>query len=123
VILALTLYATRSLFGAMLAHFLYNIFGLFGQPYINNLYHITGSMKLFLFLMILCFLVSAGIFCGEAARLYRSYLWRAYSADYSKPVPEDPTAIRRSYLNVIKKPSAIACFAVYIIALVIGFLT
>lgn len=123
VILALTLYATRSLFGAMLAHFLYNIFGLFGQPYINNLYHITGSMKLFLFLMILCFLVSAGVFCGEAARLYRSYLWRAYSADYRKPVAEDPTALRRSYLNVIKKPSAIACFAVYIIALVIGFLT
>ncbi len=122
IILALTLYATRSLFGSILAHFLYNIFGLFGQPYINNLYHITGSMGLFLFLMILCFLISAGVFCGEAARLYRGYLWRAYSADYRKPIIEDPSAIRKSYLNVIKKPSAIACFAVYIIALIISFI-
>jgi membrane protease YdiL (CAAX protease family) len=121
-ILAMTLYATRSLFGSVLAHFLYNIFGLFGQPYINNLYHITGSAKLFLFLMILCFLVSAGVFCGEAARLYRGYLWRAYKADYRKPVLEEPSAIRESYLSVIRNPSAIACLAVYIIALVISFL-
>lgn len=38
VILALTLYATRSVFGAIIAHFIYNIFGLFGQPYINTFY-------------------------------------------------------------------------------------
>lgn len=122
-ILALTLYATRSLLGAILAHFLYNIFGLFGQPYINNLYHITGSMKLFLFLMILCFLVSAAVFCGEAARLYRFYLQRAYSASYRMPLIRDPVVRRRSYLSVIKSPSAIACFSVYIIALIIGFLS
>ena len=41
VILAMVMYATRSLIGAIAAHFLYNIFGLFGQPYINTLYRIT----------------------------------------------------------------------------------
>ncbi len=121
-ILALTLYATRSLFASMLVHFLYNIFGLFGQPYINNLYHITGSIKLFLFLMILCFLLAAGIFCGEAARLYRGYLQKGQSADYRQPLLRDPAAIRASYLGVIKNPSAIACGAVYIIALILSFL-
>lgn len=119
IILALTMYATRSVFGSMLAHCLYNIFGLFGQPYLNSLYHITGSTKLFLFLMILCFLISSAVFCGEAARLYRTYLWRSVNADYRKPVLTDPAAIRNSYLDVLRKPSAVACFAVYIVALLI----
>jgi len=122
VILAMTLYATRSVFGCMLAHFLYNIFGLFGQPYMNNLYHITGSMKLFLFLVVAVFLISAAVFCGEAARLYRKYLYRAQSADYRQPVLKDPIAIRDSYLDIIRQPSAIACFVIYIIALIISWL-
>ena len=121
-ILALTLYATRSLPGAMLAHFLYNLFGLFGQPFINNLYRITRSTELFLFITILCFLVSAGVFCGEAARLYRGYLWRGYKSSYRKPIIKDPTAIKESYLSVMKTPSAIACFAVYVLALIVAFL-
>ena len=121
-ILAMTLYATRSLFGAILAHFLYNIFGLFGQPYINNLYHITGSSSFFLFFIGFIFLISAAVFCGEAARLYRLYLYKAYSADYRKPEIQDPTARRNSYLDVIRHPSAIACFVVYIVALILSFL-
>ncbi len=122
IILALTFYATRSLFGAILAHFLYNIFGLFGQPYMNNLYLMTGSSSLFLFLAGGLFLISAAIFCGEAARLYRLYLYKAYPADYRKPVLKGIPAIRESYLTVIRQPSAIACFAVYIIALLIAWL-
>ncbi len=121
IILALTFYATRSLFGAILAHFLYNIFGLFGQPYMNNLYLMTGSSTLFLFLAGGIFLLSAAIFCGEAARLYRLYLYKAYSADYRKPILKGTAAIRESYLTVIRQPSAIACFAVYILALLIAW--
>lgn len=121
-ILAMTLYATRSLLGAILAHFLYNIFGLFGQPYMNNLYHITGSSSFFLFLVGAIFLVSAAVFCGEAARLYRLYLYKAYPADYRKPEIKETAARRAAYLDVIRHPSAIACFAVYILALILSFL-
>ena len=121
-ILAMTLYATRSLFGAILAHFLYNIFGLFGQPYMNNLYHITGSSSFFLFLVGAIFLVSAAVFCGEAARLYRLYLYKAYPADYRKPELHGTAAWRAAYLDVLRHPSAIACFAVYILALILSFL-
>ena len=122
IILAMTLYATRSLFGAILAHFLYNIFGIFGQPYMNNLYQITGSPRLFLFLVAAICIISAALFCGEAARLYRLYLYKAYSADYRKPVLKNPAAIRDSYLDVIRHPSAIACFVIYIIALIISWI-
>ncbi|MBQ8818855.1 MAG: CPBP family intramembrane metalloprotease [Clostridia bacterium] len=121
-ILALTLYATRSLLGAMLAHFLYNLFGLFGQPYMSSLYNLTGSENFFVFLITVVLLISAAVFCAVASRLYKQYLYRGYSSNYRQPVVKDTEEFRESYLSVIKSPSAIACFAVYIIALIIAWL-
>ena len=121
-ILAMTLYATRSIFGSMLAHFLYNIFGLFGQPYMSTLYNITNSTKLFMFIVGFTFIASAAIFCGEAARLYRGYLYRGHSANYRQPINNDIQKLKDSYLEVLLTPSAIACFIVYILALIISWI-
>ena len=121
-VLALTLYATRSLFGAITVHFLYNLFGLFGQPYMNALYNLTGSTNFFIFFATTLFLLSAIVFCAEASRLYRQYLYKNYSAKYRQPVNTVPQTIRDSYIEVIKAPSAIACLCVYIIALLISWL-
>ena len=121
-ILAMTLYATRSVFGCMLAHFLYNLFGLFGQPYMSSLYNLTGSTNFFIFLITVIFLVSVAVFCSEAARLYKKYLYDGKSASYRKPVITDASKLRDSYLDVIKAPSAICCFAVYILALIISWI-
>ncbi len=121
-ILAMSLYATRSLLGPIFVHFLYNLFGLFGQPYMNSLYNLTGSTSFFIFLVAILFLVSAAIFCGQAAKLYKKYLYSGYSADYRRPVIKDSAKLRDSYLDVIKAPSAIACLAVYIIAVIISWL-
>ena len=101
VILAMTLYSTRSLFGAMLAHFLYNIFGLFGQPYMSNLYRITNSPKLFIFIVATVCILSAAVFCGEASRLYKKYLYKAYSADYRQPVIKEPIKARSCHHSSI----------------------
>ncbi len=122
IILSMTLYATRSIFGSILAHFLYNIFGLFGQPYMSNLYRITNSPKLFVFIVAFVCILSAAVFCGEAARLYKKYLYMAYPADYRQPVIKNTAALKQSYIDVIRQPSAIACFAVYILALIISWL-
>ncbi len=119
-VLALTMYATRSLFGAMTVHLLYNLFGLFGQPYMSSLYNLTGSTSFFVFFVATVFLISGVVFCGQASRLYRNYLYKGYSAGYRKPVIKDSEALRDSYLDVIKSPSALACIAVYIIALIIS---
>ncbi len=118
VVLAMVMYATRSVFGAVLAHFLYNLFGLFGQPYVNTFYNITGSTELFIFIVGFLFLVSAAVFCAEAARLYKKYLVEAYQSKYRQPVIHGFEKIRNSYIEVLIKPSAIACFAIYIIALI-----
>lgn len=122
VVLSMTLYATRSLFGAMLAHFLYNIFGLFGQPYMSTLYNITQSTALFIFVVGFTFLLSAALFCGEASRLYKIYLYKGVPTDYRQPVNQELSAIKSSYIDIIKAPSAIACIAVYILALIISWL-
>ena len=122
VILALTLYATRSLIAAVAVHILYNIFGLFGQPYLNALYNITGSTKFFIFFAAVLFFASTAIFCAQASRLYRKYLYRGISANYRRPVLETSAEIRSSYIEVLRSPSAIACFAIYIIALIISWL-
>ena len=119
VVLSLVLYASRSLIGAMLAHFLYNIFGLFGQRYMNTLYRITGSAAFFLFLVAFCFLLSGAIFCREASRLYKKYLYEGVSASYRKPILTTPEQKRESYLSVLKDPWTIACGAFYIIASII----
>ena len=122
VILALTLYATRSIFGAVIAHFLYNLFGLFGQPYINTFYNITSSTKLFVFIIVMLFLVSGIVFCAEASRLYRRYFEQSLSSKYRQPVLKGFENIKLSYIEVLTKPSAIACYALYIIALIVFWL-
>jgi len=122
IILALTLYATRSLFGAILAHFLYNIFGIFGQRYMNALYNMTGSTNFFIFIVALVFLLSGILFCAEASRLYKKYLYKGFSAKYRQPVLTENKDIKNAYLSVLRLPSTLACLAVYIIALIISWL-
>jgi hypothetical protein len=119
VILALVLYSSRSLFGAMIAHLLYNIFGLFGQPYMNTLYKITGSSNFFLFLVAFFFLLSGAVFCREASKLYKKYLYEGISSSYRKPILTDHAKIKASYISVIKEPATIACFVFYIVASII----
>ena len=86
----------------------------------NTLYRITGSKNLFLILVILCFFASAALFCGMAARLYRRYLYDAVSADYRKPAHKSKAETLQSYVQVLKEPTTLACFAVYLLALVIS---
>ncbi len=122
VILALTLYATRSLIGAMTAHFLYNLFGLFGQPYISTFYNITSSTELFFIILGLAFFASGTLFCALAARLYKLYTQRALTAKYRQPVIHGFDGIKNAYLDVLTKPSAIACFILYITVIIISFI-
>lgn len=120
VILALVLYATRSLLGAIVAHFIYNLFGLFGQPYISTFYNITKSTELFIIVFGVVFFASATVFFFEASRLYRHYLYRAYPSSYRAPVLKDHQSIKASYLRVLSAPSALLCYLLYIIVIIVS---
>lgn len=119
IVLALVLYASRSLFAAMITHLLYNVFGLFGQRYMNTLYKITGSETFFVFIVAFIFLLSAAIFCRQAAKLYKKHLYDGVSSNYRKPVAKTPEEIRKSYLEVILQPATLLCVIFYIIASII----
>lgn len=72
-VLCAVLYATRSLIAAMVVHFCYNLFGLFGVPYVTAVYASMGRVWVLIFVLVVMLLFGTAIFCGEAARLYRGY--------------------------------------------------
>ena len=119
IVLALVLYASRSLFAAVITHLLYNIFGLFGQRYMNTLYKITGSETFFIFIVAFIFLLSAALFCRQGAKLYKKHLYDGVSSNYRKPVAKTPEEIRASFLEVILQPATILCVIFYIAASII----
>ena len=118
-ILALVLYASRSLFAAVITHLLYNIFGLFGQRYMNTLYKITGSETFFIFIVAFLFLLSAALFCRQGAKLYKKHLYDGVSSNYRKPIAKTPEEIRASFIEVILQPATILCVVFYITASII----
>ena len=121
-ILALVMYATRSVWGAVITHFLYNLFGVFGQPYMATLYRLTKDSRLLVIIVGVVFFLSAAIFCGEASKLYRKYLRQGYSSEYRGEGTVGAAYFRESFLDVINDPFTLAWFAVYIIAIVISWL-
>lgn len=116
-VLSLTTFLCRSISGAILAHFLYNLFGLFGQPYIASFYEITGSTALFLFVLIGLFLLSLALFCGEAARLCRLYFARNIP---NVEVPRYKNGASVPFLirmrAALLKPDVLLLFGVWIVA-------
>jgi membrane protease YdiL (CAAX protease family) len=119
IILALVLYASRSLFAAVITHLLYNIFGLFGQRYMNTLYKITGSETFFVFIVAFVFLFSAALFCHQAAKLYQKHLYDGISSNYRKPIAKTTEDMRKAFLEVIFEPATILCVIFYIVASII----
>ncbi len=112
-LLCAVLYATASLPAAMLVHFLYNLFGLFGQPALTRFYLYTGSTELFGFLLTVLFLLSAIVFCGEAGRIYRSRARLAQSAPYRARIPRSEGL--RQVLQTVFCPAGLVCIGFYLI--------
>ncbi|MBQ4139777.1 MAG: CPBP family intramembrane metalloprotease [Clostridia bacterium] len=90
-ILALTLYASRSLLAVMLIHFCNNMVGIFGRPYMQTLEELGGD-EFFMTLLIAVFLLFTGIFAADAARLYKNYARLDLSSEYRRIDPPYPPA-------------------------------
>lgn len=91
IMLALTLYASRSLLAAMVVHFCHNMIGIFGRPYMQTLADLGGE-AFFITLLTAVFLLSTGIFAADAARLYKNYARFDLSSDYRNIDPPYPPA-------------------------------
>lgn len=129
VVLALTLYATRSLLAPIVVHFCQNLLSVFGRPVIQTVYDLGGE-KLFIFIVTALALLFAFIFCSEAARLYRSYARQNLPSDYRDLDSEESSAPLSQWeefakrfprvsatLGALFSPTALLCYVTYAIAL------
>ena len=118
-VLCAVFYATRSLFSAIAVHFLYNLFGLFGVPYVTAVYASMGRVWVLIFALIVILLFGAAIFCGEAARLYRSYASHgAHEGEGANPrISPRESAIR--FLRRLLTPQAALCILLYLTVVIV----
>ena len=116
-VLAALLYATRSVWACIIAHFVYNLFGIFGQQYITEFYITAGSIGIFIFIMITLLLLSAAVFCGQASRLYRRYSEKDAPSDYREPHTKEE--ILASFVSMLKTPATAICLVLWIAAVII----
>ena len=115
VVLALVLYATRSIFCAIIVHFLYNLFCLFGQSGFADFYVTQSATTLFLILMIAALLLCLAVFFGESSRLYRTYAGQGESDAYRPAQTLAAAAVARNVALAFVSPGAIACVLLYLI--------
>ncbi len=133
IVIHLTTLATRSLLGGIVLHFLFNMYGLFGQSAINEIYKTTGSDELFILILVAVLLVFLFLFCSEAARLYRRYS----RANLPSSSPSDRTRevsgrgrrkkaddLREKqqrkqsdiYYKALLTPPSLACYLIFLVA-------
>lgn len=118
ILLSLVLLATGSLPAAMILHALYNTAVFWGQAYIDALYDLTGSVELFLFFLVLCFLLSLLGFCREAAKLYR-IMDRAGAKTPQRAVPY---AVQfYTTLDAITDPPVLLCIVLAAVGMILFF--
>ncbi len=87
VILALSMYVTRSFFAPVLLHLCYNLFCLFGQPYLSAFYVHAGSNEIFIFCLIVLLLLFSAFGVGEARKIYHLYAIKNTDSSYTVSVP------------------------------------
>lgn len=112
VLLALTLYATRSVLSVILLHVLYNLFCLFGQPYLSAFYVYAGSNEIFLFCLILLFLLFSAFALGEARKIYHVYAKQNADASYA-PVLDRKTLLP-AFLCAGRSPALLGCVLLWL---------
>ena len=120
ILLAFTMYATRSLFAPIILHFFYNVFCLFGQPYLSAFYVNAGNTEIFLFCLIVIFLLFAAFAAGEARKIYHSYAKKNADASYttSLPLKHLPQAL----FYALRSPVTLACILLWLTVTVITLL-
>ncbi len=112
-LLAAVLYATRSFFAVFALHFCYNLFCLFGQPYLSAFYVHAGTNDIFLFCIVTLFLLFAAFAAGEARKIYHLYARANLSSAYTTTPPMRRTP--QILFRALASPVTAACIAIWIV--------
>ena len=117
-LLGAAMYTTRSFLAPILLHICYNIFCLFGQPYLSAFYVNAGSNEIFIFCLVVLFLLFAAFAAGEARKIYHIHAKKNISSDYTTALPW--RRLPATLLQTLLSPVAVVCFAVWLIASVVN---
>lgn len=111
-----TMYACRSCIASMTVHLFFNLYGLYGQSFVSEIFNTTGSTELFLIILASCFAVFLLFFCGQAARIYKKYSERNIPSDY---LPKKKQIGDVTFPDVFLAPPAIVCYLIFFVAIFI----
>lgn len=113
VLLGGAVYTTRSFASALLLHLGYNLFCLFGQPYLSAFYVHAGSNEIFLFCLIVLFLLFAALVTGEARKIYHRYARANLDSSHTPAIPlrQQGRVLYRALLS----PAVAICIVLWLI--------
>ncbi len=117
-LLACAMYSTRSFFAPVLLHLLYNVFCIFGQPYLSAFYVYAGSSEIFIFCLIVLFLLFGAFAAGEARKLYHKYARTGLDSSYTVPLTVRDYPAR--LWSTVRTPAAIVCVVIWLVASILG---
>ena len=120
VLLACSLYTTRSLVAPILLHFGYNVFCLMGQSYLSAFYVNAGSNEIFLFCLIVLFLLFSAFAAGEARKIY--HLYAKHGTDSSHAVYHPASELPARIVYALFTPTAIPCVLLWVIMAIVNLL-
>lgn len=113
IVLSVLLYATRSVAAAAVAHFAYNLFGLFGQQYVTEFYITAGTAGSAVSILLIILLISSAVFCGAAAKIYRNYAKNGAPSEKTYD-PAAKRSLTKELKSCILTPAAAVCTALYL---------
>lgn len=112
-LLAACMYTTRSFFAPFVLHLCYNVFCLFGQPYLSAFYVNAGSNEIFLFSVTVLFLLFAAFAAGEARKIYHVYAKKNLDSSYTVSLPL--RALPKTLFTALLTPAAAAVLVLWLV--------
>lgn len=114
-VLALTVYVTGSLFASALAHFLYNLFCLFGLSPLNAIITHIQSLDLLIFLCAVLLLLSVFFALSLAEGRFRAKARADKKPDFLDPAALTEKPMMR-FFTALSSPPMLGCLLLYIVA-------
>ena len=118
ILLAASMYVTRSLVVPVLLHLAYNVFCLFGQPYLSAFYNHAGSDEIFTFCLVVLFLLFSAFAVGEARKIYHRYAKQNLDSSYAASL--DWRRLPRTLLRAALSPASIACAVLFLVMAIVA---
>ncbi len=111
-ILAFLTYVTDSALAAVLAHFLYNFFCLFGLGYINRIITHLQSTDLLIFVCAVLLLLLLALALSQAQRIYKALSEQNKKPEYLSLIEGDEKPLMR-FFSTLTSPPMLACLLLF----------